>query len=287
MSEILIATDDGLFGSGSDGPVVLEGRHVDALSRHGSWAIVDGHHLWLDRDGWAKAATSDRDLACVMPLPDGSALIGTAEAHLLRFRDGALQSVDDFEDVSGKEEWFTPWGGPPSVRSMARMDSEVYVNVHVGGIVRGNRSDWQPTIDIRTDVHEVKVVDDEVIAACAVGFTRSGDRGASWSFDDAGLHATYARAVTATSTSVFMSVSRGPRGGDAGIYRKPRAVAGFTRCDLPSFRDNIDTGCLVANDSLVAFGTLQGDLYVSRDEGSNWELAREGLPPIRHLALPE
>jgi hypothetical protein len=59
----------------------------------------------------------------------------------------------------------------------------------------------------------------------------------------------------------------------------------FTRCDLPSFADNIDTGCLAANEDVVAFGTREGDVYASRDDGTTWEAIARNLPRIHRATL--
>lgn len=287
MSEVVVATERGLFQVGGSDPIGFEERSVDAISEDATWAIVDARELWSRSDGWSRVATADEwDLTCILPRDD-EVLVGTAEAHLARCRDGGLETVGSFEEVPGRATWFTPWGGPPDVRSLAHVAGDVFVNVHVGGIVRGDgESRWTPTLEITADVHEVIAVGETLMAACAVGFAESGDGGESWAFDDHGLHATYARAIAATSTSVYMSVARGPRGGDAGIYTKERSERGtFTRCDLPSFSDNIDTGCLAAAEDLVAFGTRDGDVYASSDGGRTWDAIARDLPPIRGLTL--
>ncbi|MBI3629620.1 MAG: hypothetical protein HY217_08610 [Candidatus Rokubacteria bacterium] len=82
--------------------------------------------------------------------------MGTASAHLFLLDGGAPARVELFEGLDGRGAWYTPWGDPPDVRSMS-VDAEgiVYVNVHVGGILRsadGGRT-WRPTIDLETDVH--------------------------------------------------------------------------------------------------------------------------------------
>ena len=56
-----------------------------------------------------------------------------------------------------RAEWHTPWGGPPSVFSMASLGDDLFVSVHVGGILRssdGGQS-WEATIDLHEDVHQV------------------------------------------------------------------------------------------------------------------------------------
>jgi hypothetical protein len=287
MPTIVLGTAAGLFEVGREDPIAFEGRAVGAISQDGDWAIVDGREVWT-RDGeWSKVAAANRwDLVCVLPRERG-ALVGTAEAHLQRVEGDRLETVESFERVRGREEWFTPWGGPPDVRSLAQAGADVFVNVHVGGIVRGEgTSAWRPTVDISTDVHEVITSRNTVMAACAVGFAQSDDRGETWSFDDRDLHATYARAIAATSDAIYMSVSRGPRGGDAAVYKKDRTRgASFERCDLPDLTHNIDTGCLAATDDLVAFGTRDGEVLASGDAGANWDVVASGLAEVRHLTI--
>jgi hypothetical protein len=51
---------------------------------------------------------------------------------------------------------------------------------------------WQPTIDINSDVHEVRAHQadpDIVVAASAIGLCISRDAGATWTIERDGLHA--------------------------------------------------------------------------------------------------
>ena len=287
MAEIVVATKRGLHHLDS-GKIEFADRAVTALSDDARLAILDHHELWADRDGWRHVATyEDLDLTCVAAR--GGMYVGTSEAHLLRLENDALAPVEDFESVEGRGDWFTPWGGPPDIRSIAVDDSgELFVNVHVGGIVKGSGDKWEPTVDISADVHEVRIADDRIVAACAVGFAESGDGGYAWSYDDEGLHATYARAIAAGGDVLFMSVSQGPRGGDAAIYRQPLdGTSPFERCDLPSFTDNIDTGCLDAVGDDVAFGTRDGEVFHSTDHGATWTKVTDTLPAVSHLRFVE
>lgn len=281
---IVVATERGLYELDS-GRVEFADRAVTALSPTGHLAIVDGRELWMDRDGWRSLASSDLGLTCTAAARR-DVYAGTSEAHLLRLNGDSLGLVDPFEEVEGREEWFTPWGGPPDVRSLAvDNNGELFVNVHVGGIVKGDgESRWEPTLDISADVHEVRIVGERIIAACAVGLAESGDGGFAWSYDDEGLHATYARAIAAGGDVLFMSVSHGPRGGDAGIYRRPLdGTSPFERCELPSLPDNIDTGCLDASGDEVIFGTRAGEIFHSTNHGDTWEKRTDSLPPINHV----
>ena len=85
-------------------------------------AVIDRRSI-VGRDAsgtWPELARSD-DLAidCLLATPSG-VLAGTDEAHVLRLaEDGALVRDEAFDTVDGRDEWYTPWGGPPAVRSMA------------------------------------------------------------------------------------------------------------------------------------------------------------------------
>ena len=287
MARIVVATERGLHHLDSD-EVEFYDRAATALSPTGNLAILDRSELWISEGGWQRvASSSDFDLTCAAAA-NGDVYVGTSEAHLLKLTGDSLSQVGGFDEAEGREEWFTPWGGPPDVRSLAVDDNgQLYVNVHVGGIVKGDGdSKWEPTLDISADVHEVRTAGELIVAACAVGLAESGDAGFAWSFDDEGLHATYARAIAVGGDVLFMSVSRGPRGGDAAIYRRPLdGTSPFERCDLPSFPDNIDTGCLDARDQEVVFGTRTGELFHSIDHGATWEKRTDSLPPINHVGF--
>jgi len=164
----------------------------------------------------------------------------------------------------------------------------------VGGIPRSvdAGASWAPTIDIEADVHQVvahPTQPDVVLAAGAVGLAVSVDGGSSWRIERDGLHATYARAVAVAGDRVLVSVSNGPRGGRGAVYRgglEPGAT--FERCTegLPEWFDgNIDSGWLDARGSEVAFGTGDGEVFVSQDAGERWTRAATDLPSIRAVRL--
>jgi hypothetical protein len=221
-------------------------------------------------------------------------LVGTEQAHLLAFGRSGLERVETFETVDGREAWYTPWGDPADVRSIAIAgDGAIHVNVHVGGVARSRDRgvSWTPTVDIEQDVHQVLAHPhrpDVVLVASAEGFGVSRNGGDAWTFETEGLHAPYARAVAVADESVLLSVSTGPRGRRAAIYRRPLDGASFERCrvGLPEwFDDNVDTGCLAAAGPLVVCGTTDGRIYRSDDAGGRWQLALKGLPTVRCVAL--
>lgn len=258
-------------------------------------AVADGRSVVRrEPDGtWSDVARSDTvEIVCLADTSHG-VLFGTEEAHLLLLvrDDGTLASVEAFETVEGRETWFTPWGGPPAVRSIAQdLAGRIHANVHVGGVPRSvdAGASWVPTIDIEADVHQVvahPTQPDVVLAAGAVGLAVSVDGGSSWRIEREGLHATYARAVAVADERVLLSVSNGPRGGRGAVYRtalEPGST--FERCTegLPEWFDgNIDSGRLDARGSEVAFGTGDGDVFVSDDAGGRWTRAATDLPSIR------
>jgi hypothetical protein len=298
--ELLIGTSQGLFGlaGGEPRPDASFGtREVSAVDvrEEGTWAVAERHAIVRrDREGaWAEVARSELELVCVAATSQGL-FVGTEEAHLLRLGDDdGLDPIEALEAVEGRGTWFTPWGGPPAVRSIAQdLAGRLHANVHVGGIPRSvdAAASWEPTIDIDADIHQVVAHPsrpDVVLAAGAVGLAVSVDGGASWRIEREGLHATYARAVAVAGDHVLLTVSSGPRGGRAAIYRtvlEPRSA--FERCTvgLPEWFDgNIDSGWLDARGREVAFGTGAGEVYVSDDAGERWTRAAAGLPSIRAL----
>jgi hypothetical protein len=295
-----------LAGSGSGLVDVASGR-VRALAGHdvraidGPWAVLDGREVapWAG-DGGPRAGASvppeDMALTCVAALPDPAraALVGSEGAHVFLYRgDGAMQPVSSFDTAEGRPDWYTPWGGPPDVRSASSSpEGTLLVNVHVGGILRSTDegTSWQPTIDIHTDVHQVLALGGgRAVAACAAGLATSEDDGVTWAIHDEGLHATYARAVAVAGETLLLSVSAGPGGQEAAIYRRPLSGGPFERCGggLPSdLGGNVDTAWLVgAGDGTAAVATKNGTVFVSRDEGATWETGGPAVPDLRCLVL--
>lgn len=299
MAAVIAGTDNGLWLLGTERRPELDGRRVSALARDGAalWAVVDEHAI--ERRGadgrWTGAARVDGlRLNCVLPR-GAAALAGTSDAHLVRVEDGRASAVAGFDAAADRSEWYTPWGGPPDVRTIAAgAAGEVYANVHVGGILRAEDEGgtWQQTIDIHADVHQV-IADPArpglVLAATAKGLAKSTAGGRSWSFLREGLHAGYCRAVAIAGDTVLLTASSGPSGSRAALYRQPLdGSTPFVKCEdgLPDwFPSNIDSGCLAAADATVAFGTDDGRVYISEDEGGSWEQAAAGLPPVRALVL--
>ena len=297
-TKLLAGTDDGLHELGDEQRVHLAGRECTSISNDtsGIWTLVDRRELWHcpPSDDWKQIAQlDDFEAECLLPTQAG-VLVGTSEAHLSKLADNGFEPVSSFDHAEGRDAWFTPWGGPPAVRSLSTdPDGGIYANVHVGGVLRsrdGGRS-WQPTIDIHADVHQVVFdnVSGLLLAASLEGLAVSEDRGESWTFNTEGLHAGYCRAVAVTGETVLVTASTGPFTDRAAVYRVPLPASGaFEKCAtglLKWFPKNIDTYCLAASGSEAAFGTSDGRVFRSSDEGKTWELAAKGLPRVQCVSF--
>jgi photosystem II stability/assembly factor-like uncharacterized protein len=202
-----------------------------------------------------------------------------------------LTRVESFDAIPGRDEWYTPWGGPPDTRSLTCTDDNVLLGaVHVGGIPRsddGGRT-WKPTIDIEADVHQVRALPgraEVVVAAAAVGYCRSDDGGMTWRVMADGLHATYCRAIAVTPDAVIVSASEGPRGRESALYRRPLEGAGAFERITDWVGGNIDTHALDALDDEVVYGTRSGVVWQSTDSGSTWTVREHKLAPVTSLSL--
>jgi hypothetical protein len=312
VASILAGTADGLWrldAAGGGRVPALEGREVGALapdSWERLWAIVDGAEVWRTGadGGWAPVASlagSGLDGLRAHCLADtranalGAILVGTSRARLLRVDgSGSVEPVAAFDEAPGRARWSTPWGDPPDVRTITEDRENVFVNVHVGGVLRSRDEgcSWQPTIQVGADVHRVVTGHGRVYAAGAHGLSVSEDAGETWRLVDAGLHAAYCRSVAVCGDAVLVSASTGPAGRRSAVYRTDAAARLFERSrnGLPEwFERNVDSLCLDAlpDGSLAAFGTEEGDVYTSRDAGASWERAAAELGAVRCvLTLP-
>jgi hypothetical protein len=270
---VLIGTTVGLEGAEE-----LAGRSVGpmAVGSDEVWAIVDGREVWRGAGEWERVATWDGPaLTCVQPVGGGLA-VGTAEAHVLWLDDGRLRVDESFEALEDRGHWYTPWGGPADTRSMAAEDGTVLVNVHVGGVARRDADGrWHPLVDIDVDVHQVVVGPDGSLLAAtgAAGFGRSADGGATWTWDDEGLHGSYCRAVAVAGDHVLLTASTGPGRTRGAVYRRPLGGSGSWELVAGPVAGNIDTFWLAAAGDDAAFVTQDGAVSISDDAGTTWSPA--------------
>ena len=286
----------------------LAGRSVRALAAdpHGaSLAIVDGRSVCRRRyDGvWSTIATSHVDLACLAAV-GAEIYLGTDDARVLRLTaDGEIEPLQGFDDVPGRDSWYAGSAlingrlvGPPlGVRSMtSTSDGKVLLaNVHVGGIPRsadGGRT-WEATIEIDTDVHEVRAHPfrpNIVIAAAGAGLCISSNGGATWTVEQQGLHAPYCSAVAFAENEILVAASTDHFASRGALYRRP--VDGKHRLErvdgLPEWLDGIvDTGCIAARGSTLALADKGGNLYESTDAGRSWRKRAGGLPRVSSVLV--
>ncbi|MEO8255710.1 MAG: hypothetical protein ABI868_00030 [Acidobacteriota bacterium] len=301
---VLVATwSDGLFVvSGENRDQELGTESVRALApdgQGGALAIVSGRSLRRRApDGvWSTMATTEMDLACCVTVGD-VIYVGTDDARFLRVNaDGGLEQLRGFDVVAGRETWYAGSAvingqriGPPlGIRSItATPDGAILANVHVGGVPRSTDGGvtWQPTIDVDSDVHEVRAHPNRpgvVMAAAAIGLCASRDGGVTWDVEQEGLHASYCSAVAFAGDDVLVSASIDHFAAQGAIYRRRVdgrdslvAVGG----GLPAWTDGIiDTGCIATRGSAVALADRKGNLYVSADAGRSWSRRASGLPP--------
>ena len=192
----------------------------------------------------------------------------------------------------GSRRWHTPWGGPPDTRSISEWGEAVYVNVHVGGILRtlDGGASWTPTIAIDADVHQVASAEGMVLAACAEGLAVSADRGGTWTMRTDGLDARYSRAVTSAASPSSCPRRTALAADRAAVYRGDLAGGSFERCrdGLPEwFDDNIDTHCLDAPPAGPSWrsGRPTAGCSPPTDAGWTWTELASGLPSIRHILV--
>jgi len=252
---------------------------------------ADGRVLWWSGGTWSELAAAP-GLLCAVDAP-GGLLVGGEDARLFRVGTDGLVPVTGFDRCPGRDQWYTPWGGPPDVRSLAcTLDNVLLVNVHVGGIPRsvdGGRT-WHPTIDVHADVHEVRTSRTGAaiaVAAAAVGCATSDDAGETWTVRVDGLHATYCRAVAISGDVVIVSASEGPRGRQSAVYRRRLDHdAPFER--VTDWIDgNVDTHALDLVGEHGAFGTRDGSVWESDDGGVTWNETMRDLAPVTSVTITE
>jgi hypothetical protein len=301
---ILVATwGGGLYAvAEATGDQEMPGQSVRALApdgHGGALAIVGGSALRRrDPAGvWSTLAVSKLALSCCVAMGD-AIYVGTDDARVLRVEAGGrVEPLRSFDTVAGRDKWYAGTAlingqlmGPPlGIRSItATLDGALLANVHVGGIPRSvdRGATWAPTIDVDTDVHEVRAHPSSagvVMAAAAVGLCTSRDGGATWDVEEAGLHARYCSAIGFAGDDVLVAAATDHFAPEGAIYRRrvdgpgPLALVGK---GLPTRIDGIaDTGCIAGRGGSAAVCDKRGNLYVSADAGQTWSRRAVGMPP--------
>ncbi len=304
MYSILVGTEKGLVPLGIIPSHIykwaeqLQGTPITALhvNPDGIGAILDKQRIqFCQNDGEIISVEKSNESLTSLYYWHGEAIVGTYKAHLMRVKNRRMEMVHSFENAPHREKWFTPWGDPASVRSMAANVKDLFVNIHVGGVVRStDAGKWQQMVDIDVDVHQVLIPNPELnqvlIATGMAGFGESNDNGQTWTFSHHGMHASYCRALAVSEGNVIISCSDSHKGEHSNIYMRPLDAprdTPFQPCNVePQWFDApINTHCLQAYGNDVAFGTRFGEVYVSRDRGVEWYQVISGLPAIQCLLV--
>ena len=279
--DLVVGTERGVLRehAGPTGPITA----VAAASDGGIWAIEDGVSLWhIDTFGALKMADVPDGTARVLAVDGDDVWVGGSDAGLWRWLDGDLRRVESFDRAPTHDRWYTPWGGPPDVFAVAARDGAVFVNVHVGGILRSldGGASWHPTIDLAADVHDVAIDPhgDVWAATGGRGLVHSSDRGETWTSYTDGLHSSYAIAVTPTADGALVFAASGPRSRDGLLYRLDGDRLVVSSDGLPeSFGGTIWSARLASNGDRAAIATPDGIVFASDDGGRSWTSATDGV----------
>ena len=300
---MLILTNNAVFLADNTSETVksealMEGEDIRCACLGTSTATVAGgdNSIALIANGSVKRLETGIDdrIECLDIVGDDpiELLIGTQSAFVYRFTLGAtVERLEAFDQLECRSDWYTPWGGPPAVRSLAHAD------IHVGSIMRSRDrgNSWEPVAaDLHEDVHQVATcaaAPARVYANTADAVFISNDRGHTWDHCADGLPTRYGRAIAVHPSDpdcLLASVSEGPhtnvngqlyRSDDTGRHWK-HVTGGF-----PSeTRENIDTFHVGFSIDGKAWAAVEHCLYVSVDRGRKWTIAWEASHPISAIA---
>jgi len=182
------------------------------------------------------------------------------------------------------------------VRWLAVAEGWVYADIHVGSVMRSpdEGESWEPvTPTLHEDVHQVATTPasgTRVVANTANGVYVSDDRGETWAHRSDGLSARYGRAVAVSPVApdlMLASVSRGPGGGEARLFRSEdggRSWEGVGGVFPRVLERNIDTGHVAFTGDGTAWALVANRLYAGREDARCWSLAWEFSEALRRLA---
>ena len=307
---MLIATRDTVYslnGKQAEPQAVLNGGHVQAIAEgrsHGLAARDDGAVAVLSQTGARTLATGiDDPIECLLILEEEPLrfLVGVEAPHIYAVTDGGTERLDAFDALECRDDWYTPWGGPAAVRSMASTrDGWVYADIHVGSIMRSpdRGRTWEPvTPDLHQDVHQVatsSMEDERVYANTARAVYLSNDRGRSWLHRSDGFPYFYGRAIAVHPDEpecLLASVSTGPHGDAQGqLYRTDNGGRDWSHVTdgFPeTTAGNIDTFHIGFTPDGRAWSAVGDTLYGSQDRGLSWTSAWKAPSDIRMIAVPQ
>lgn len=272
---------------------VLEGelRSLVALA-DGSIKVLEGDEVLT-----LKTGIGDRiDSLCVLNEKPLSLLIGTTPPFLYLMTEKTQgKRIQAFDDLEVRNQWYTPWGGPAAVRSLAKSkDGWIYADIHVGSIMQSpdNGKTWEPvTPTLHKDVHEVTTTiadSQKIYANTYLSVYISKDRGDSWAHRSKNLNNRHGRGIAVQQEdpdTILCGVSDGPSGLNVHgqLYRTEDAGVTWnhvTKGFPTSTPQNIDTFHITFAGKEVAWVTAEEVLYLSRDRGETWTMFWEAPEEI-------
>ncbi len=289
-----------LLYEGSDIAHVEEGNHLHIIARTtGDIIRVEGNKT---EPFPGRIEASIESLAILAEAPV-NLLIGTEPPHIYRLTDDnrSVKRIPSFDALAVRDNWYTPWGGPPAVRSLATtQDGWVYADIHVGSIIRSpdGGETWSPvTPTLHEDVHQVATCGaslDRVYANTYRAVYISEDRGHSWQHRADGLAQRYGRAIVVHPQDpdcILATVSDGPRGINVHgqLYRTDDAGNTWTHVTEgfpPSTRRNINTFHVAFTPEGHAWAVVDTTLFLSHDRGWSWKTFWEAPEPINMISSP-
>lgn len=308
---MLAATDTAVYrieDSNNDAPIVIQfqEKHICALAcgaNHCAIALKDGTIWMISHVGSRQMCRRmEEPIESLLILNEDplKLLVGTEGAHLYSVEENDIIRISAFEALECRDSWHTPWGGPPSVRTLAlTTDGWIYADIHVGSIIRSSDRGrtWQPVTDqLDEDVHQVatcRSAPDCVYANTAQGVYISDDRGQSWQHRAKDLDNRYGRAIAVAPNNpdlLLATVSDGPHGDNVHgrLYRsedRGRSWRHVKEGFPDSVAENINT-CHVVFDSFGSAWAIVGrKLYLATEAATVWKEFWEAPSPLRNLAV--
>ena len=299
---MFVATDNAIYAvedNGNGEPIQIYEGTDHGKAPHGAMvsllsgqvvvsALSDGTLLVLSEDDEKRIPTGIADpIASLLVVREDplTLLIGTDEgAYVYRLagEEGPAERVVAFDELECRKEWYTPWGGPPAVRTLAKtQDGFCYADIHVGSIMRSSDEgiSWEPvTPELHKDVHQVAtcpVDDNRVYANTQNGVYISADRGNSWEHRPEGLPRRYGTGIAVHPTDpdlMIATVQNGPRGGGAWLCRSENAGATWIELNdqFTDSTDRISTGWIAFASDGTAWAVIGKTLYIGKERATDW-----------------
>ena len=135
----LVGTAHGVRILGDGSLDALEDAPITSIHSDGDdlWVLVSRRELHRVAHGATDlVARLDEAIGTCVGTHRGEVWVGGHDARLWRLFGDSLEEVESFQHAPTHDAWHTPWGGPPDVFSIASDGTNLYVSVHVGGILR-------------------------------------------------------------------------------------------------------------------------------------------------------